>query len=236
MEDVKKIEAFLSVDTDSGYGYGNGNGYGDGDDYGYGGGFGSGDDYGFGYGYGSGYSSGFGSGDGSGFGSGSGSGSGSGDGYGDGIKTINGQTVYLVDGVQTVIEKVRGNCAKGAILRSDLTLEKCWIVKSEKRFAHGATLKAARDALLEKLFDDMSEDERIAEFVKTHKSDKVYPDKDFFDWHHRLTGSCEMGRMAFAKDRGLEDLNGSRTVKEFIALCENAYGGSIIKKLKEFYK
>ena len=57
-----------------------------------------------------------GSGDGSGSGSGSGSGDGYGDGYGDGIKEINGQRVYMIDGVPTLIDRVRGDYAKGSIL------------------------------------------------------------------------------------------------------------------------
>lgn len=152
------------------------------------------------------------------------------------MKSVNGEPVFSIDGVQTIIKKIKGNCARGFILRSDLTLEPCWVVKGNNCFAHGRTLREARDAMLEKMFDDMSEEERIAAFVEAHEKDKAYSDKDFFDWHHRLTGSCEMGRREFAREHGIEKLNGWRTVKEFIALCENAYGGSIIRKLKSFYE
>ena len=51
----------------------------------------------------------------------------------------------------------------------------------------------------------------------------------------RLTGSCEMGRMAFCKNLGLDSLDGERTVVEFIQLCEHDYGGDTIRKLKEYY-
>ena len=182
-------------------------------------------------GYGYGYASGYGHGSGYGYGSGYGDG----DWSGDGLKSINGELIWDVDGVQTLIERIKGNVAKGYILRGDLTLEPCWIAKGDNSFAHGKTLREAREALLEKLFEDMPEEERIEEFVKAHKPKTVYPDKDFFDWHHRLTGSCEMGRMEFARAHGLEALDGSRTVEEFISLCENSYGGSIIKKLREYY-
>ena len=228
---MNKIREFLSL----GSGYGDGDGSGSG--YGYGSGYGDGSGYGYGsgsgYGYGSGYGDGSGYGYGSGYGDGSGSGSGSGSGYG--FKSINGLAVYYVDETPTVFYKIKGNVAKGAILRGDMTLEPCWIVKGANCFAHGETLHKAREALLEKMFEDMPEDERIAAFVEAHKPGVVYPDKDYFDWHHRLTGSCEMGRMAFARDHGLESLEGSRTPEEFIALCENSYGGSVIKKLREYY-
>lgn len=183
--------------------------------------------------YGSG--SGFGSGSGSGSGFGYGYGSGYGFGDGSGIKQINGLAVYEIDDTQTVIYHERGNVAKGAILRGDLTLEPCYIVTQDGRFAHGKTLRDAMSALRDKLFEDMPEDERIAAFVAAHEWGKEYPDSDYYEWHHRLTGSCEMGRMEFAKERGLEKLDGKRTVEDFIVLCKDSYGSEIIRKLPEAY-
>ncbi|MBR6677602.1 MAG: hypothetical protein IKL23_02590, partial [Oscillospiraceae bacterium] len=101
-------------------------------------------------------------------------------------------------------------------------------------FAHGETLREARTAIVDKLFDGMSEEERINAFLKEHKSNIPYPNKDLYDWHHRLTGSCDMGRKAFVADHGLT-LDGETTVEDFIRLTENAYGGSTIKKLKKHY-
>ena len=185
--------------------------------------------------YGSG--SGDGSGDGSGYGYGDGCGDGSG--YGDGsgcVKSLNGHTVYAIDGVPSLIYRVRGNVAKGAILRDDLTAEPCFIVRDGAgSFAHGKTLREAREALLSKIFDDMPEEERIAAFVEAHKPGKLYPDADYFEWHHRLTGSCDMGRMEFARAHGMEALDGRRTPEEFIVLCKDAYGGAVIRKLMPVY-
>ena len=217
MEDVKlqdKIKEFLSIDT----GDGSGSGYGSGDGYGYGSGYGSG--YGDGYGYGS--------------GDGDGYGYGSGDGYG--IGQINGMHIHRIDDVQTIITSVKGNVAKGFIFQGDLSLTPCYVVKGNNLFAHGDNLHDAMAALTDKMFDDMPEEERIAEFIKAHPDkDKAYPNQDLFDWHHRLTGSCMAGRNAFVKDRGLS-LDGKTTVVDFIKLTENAYGGSTIKALANAYK
>ena len=182
-------------------------------------------------------SSGYGSGDGYGSGSGSGYGDGSGSGYGyGGLAEINGHKVYLVDQVPTIFTSIKGNVAKGFILQSDLTMTPCYVVKGNDMFAHGDDLHQAMAALTDKMFDDMPEEERIAEFIKAHPDkDKPYPNQDLFDWHHRLTGSCMAGRNAFVKDRGLT-LDGETTVAEFIKLTENAYGGSTIRKLKDLYK
>ena len=211
------IEEFLSIS----YGSGSGSGYGSGDGYGSGSGYGSGDGYGSGYGSGS--------------GSGSGSGYGYGDGSGYGIQSYNGAAVYMVDDVPTLISHVRGNVARGQILNSDLTTTPCYIAKQDGCFAHGETLHEAREALLEKLFDDMPEEARVAAFVKEHEPGKLYPNTDFFAWHHRLTGSCEMGRRQFARNHGIDVENGSMTPETFIYLTESSYGSSTIRKLKPFY-
>lgn len=183
-------------------------------------------------GYGSGY--GYGSGSGYGYGYGYGSGDGYGYGYGSGIKRLNDYEVYIIDGIQTIIKSIRNNVAKGFILQSDLTLTPCYIVKQNNIFAHGETLHDAMKSLQEKLFENLSEEDRIEEFVKFHEKDKKYSNKDFFEWHNKLTGSCLAGRNAFVKDHCI-DLEGESTVDEFIKLTENSYGGNIIKKLKEFY-
>ena len=124
--------------------------------------------------YGSGSGDGYGSGYGDGYGYGSGSGSGSGDGYGDGsgygIKSVNGNTIYIVDNIPTIITNVKGNIAKGFILGSDLSLTPCFIVKGNDQFSHGNTLHEAFESLQEKLYDDSTEEERIDKF-KEHFSD-----------------------------------------------------------------
>ena len=169
-------------------------------------------------------------------GNGDGSGYGDGSGDGDGISEFDGMNVYAVDDIQTILTSVRGALAKSFILHDDFTLMPCYVYRQDNVFAHGATAHEAREAALEKAFDDMPEAERIAAFVAEHEAGKTYPNTDFFSWHHRLTGSCFMGRSEFAKKHGIDVEHGEMTVEAFIALTENAYGGSTIKKLREFYR
>ena len=224
-----KIKAFLAVNYGSGYGYGDGSG--DGSGYGYGSGCGYGSGYGYGDGSGDGSGSGAGSGDGSGSGYGYGSGYGSGDGYG--VKSYCGDVVYTIDDVNTMLHSVRGNVAKGAILNRDLTLTPCYVVKQNNCFAHGRTLREAMNALRDKLFEDMPEEERIAAFLKETDREKAYPTTYFYDWHHRLTCSCDLGRRQFADDHGVDLDNGTMTLREFLDLTKNAYGGDVIRKVME---
>ena len=206
-----KIKNFLNLSYGDGYGYGSGYGSGNGD----GNGYGYSDDDGYGYGDGYGYSDGY------------------GDGYG--VKEVNGDTVYIVDDVPTIIKSVRDNIAQGFILQRDLTLTPCYVVKEQNRFAHGETLHDAFTALQEKLYDDSTEEERIEAFRKKFpKYDTPYPNRDLFAYHHVLTGSCRMGRESFCKDKGI-DLDGSTTVREFIELTKDSYGGDVICKLPEVY-
>ena len=188
----------------TGYGSGDGSGYGDG----------SGD--------GSGYGSGYGSGDGSGYG----------DGDGSGVKSVNGNTIYIVDNIPTIITNVKGNIAKGFIFQSDLSLTPCFIVKGNNQFSHGSTLHEAFESLQEKLYDDSTEEERIDKF-KENFSDfsKKYSAKELFVWHHILTGSCKAGRESFCRDKGIDVDNDKFTVYEFIELTRNSYGGEVIRKL-----
>ena len=211
----------------SGSGSGDGSGSGSGDGYGSGYGSGSGD----GYGYGSGYGSGYGDGDGDGYGYGYGDGDG--DGYGYGFKTFDRKDVFYIDGIRTIINRINGNVAYGAIIAADLSLNKCFIVKQDGKFAHGDTLRNAMSALSDKLFGDMPTEERIERFWAEFKLGKKYPAQLFFDWHHRLTGSCEMGRRQFAEDHGIDVETAKYTPEEFIELTENAYNRQIIKRLKE---
>lgn len=214
---MEKIKEFVTVQSGDGDGYGIGNGIGNGS------GYGSGHGYGHGYGNGSGY----------GIGNGNGNGYGHGYGYGSGVKSINGMSLYNIDGIQTIITSIHKNVAKGLILNSDLTFTSCYVVKQNNTFAHGKTIQKAMQALQDKQFKDMSEEERIEEFLK-HFSDtaKKYPVSEFYEWHNKLTGSCEMGRKQFAKEHDIDIDNDEMTVSEFIKITKNSFGGEIIRKLE----
>ena len=225
-----KIKKFLFIEdgcgNGDGCGCGDGNGNGDGCGRGYGCGDGNGYGNGCGYGYGNGY--------GCGYGYGCGCGCGYGDGCGCGeIKSINGQEVYVIDWIQTIITSVKENVAKGYILNKDLSLSPCFICKGENLFAHGDTLHEAYKALQEKLLEDKPIEVRIKMF-KEHFSDfnKPYPNIDLYEWHHILTGSCKMGRDSFAANHNIDVENGSMTIKTFVELTKNSYGSDIIKKLE----
>jgi len=66
----------------------------------------------------------------------------------------------------------------------------------------------------------------------TVNKSKGYGGITFFDWHGKLTGSCEMGRRSFAQDNGIDLEKDMLTVERFVELTKSQYGGEIIKKIE----
>lgn len=239
MEKLERIEQFLSV-PGTGYGYGDGDGFGSVDGYGYGDGNGSGTGFGEGYGYGDYFGEGYGIDpclsprDDFGYGSVDGDGYSFGSNFGYDFSMLNGERVYQIDAVPTLIDSVSGNIAKGRILQYDMTTRPCYIAKVGNYFAHGDTLRDAMAYAQAKYNENRPLEERIADF------NREFPDRDvkvdaarLFEWHHILTGSCLAGRKAFCEDRGLDYEHGHYTVNEFIRLTREAYGGEAIKELEK---
>lgn len=157
-----------------------------------------------------------------------------GGGSGYGLTSLNGQPVDMIDGVPTILTHIIGSTAKGFIVRADLSIAPTFVCKQGNTFAHGETLHKAREALLEKLFDDMPTEERIAAFCKEFKSGVKRPAMDFFSWHHRLTGSCEQGRKEFVRQHSIDINHDELTPEEFFKLTRRySYGGKIIRQTEQ---
>ena len=241
----EEVESFLFVQQIisnfdfrlKGYAHGCGTfqGYGSG----YGSGCGSGESDGYGYCYDYYYNDSNGSGSGNGFGSSNGSGSSCSNGYGNGnedIKALNGNIVDYIDSVPTIIIQVKGNFAKGYIIDEDnLTFESCYVAKVGNSFAHGKTLKEAVADAKEKEIEKMPIEERIEEFKDVFGSlDSEHTGKEFYDWHHILTGSCRMGRDGFCKTHKI-DLEKKYTVRYFLDITKDSYGSDIIELVCNAY-
>jgi hypothetical protein len=236
---MEKIANFLRIDNLSlNSKYGDGGGYGDGD--GNGDGYGNGGSNGGGNGDGGingyGYGDGNGDGDGYGYGYGDSYGNSYGKGDGNGLKSINNQPIYLIDEVQTIIISVKNNIAKGFIVESDLNLNPYYIAKGENEFAHGKTIKEAVEQLQQKLLESLSTDERIIKFKEHFNSVvKKYKASEYYNWHTTLTGSCDMGKKSFVKDRNIDLSKDKFTIKEFIELVKNSYNSTVILQLEKEY-
>lgn len=137
--------------------------------------------------------------------------------------------------MNTVIDSVKGNVARGAIFNSDFTLTPCYVVRGNNKFAHGRTLHEAFQSLQEKLYDGATEEERLLAFKEKFPGyDTPYGNADLYAYHHVLTGSCKMGRDNFREQHGLS-LGGTMTVRQFVALTKGEYGGETVAKLPAMY-
>lgn len=96
-------------------------------------------------------------------------------------------------------------------------------------YAPGKFVQRMKEA---KIMEDMPIEDRIWKFRQTFMAGKKYPAKDFYNWHHTLTGSCEMGRNEFARKHAIDIEKDMMTPEEFIRLTENAYGGAVIRQMK----
>lgn len=236
----EEVKRFLSVEKCYcgygggpiyGYGFGYGSGKGSYDGYGYGYGSGYGADYKDGSGYGSSFRYEDGSVSGHGFSSSPGFGFGNGD-----VTALNGNIVDYIDNIPTIIIQVHGNFAYGYIVKDDLTLSPCFIAKVGNSFAHGKTLKEAVADAKAKELGEMTVEERIAKFVEAFGPlDSEHTGKEFYDWHHVLTGSCKMGRDEFCKIHNI-DLTKMYSVKYFLDITKGSYGGDVIKLIRKAYK
>jgi hypothetical protein len=142
----------------------------------------------------------------------------------------------MIDGVQTLIYSVSGNYAKGAIVNSDLTLTDCCIAKVGDFFAHGDTLRQAYEDAQAKALQNMPVEDRIAKVKQDYPDpDKPIEHSELFRLHNVLTGSCVMGRKEFVKAHDLDPENGTMTMREFISLTKDAFGGDVIRQLAEAY-
>ena len=234
----EKIEKFLGVSSGDGSGYGDGSG--DGSGYGYGDSYGSGYGSGSGYGYGDGYGNGSGNGNGYDNGSGNGSGYGDGSGYGygngSGITEINDMKVCDVDNIPTIITNIHGNIAEGYTLQRNVILVPCYIAKVGDFFAHGTTAHQALHDAQGKYERNKPLSERIADTVAKYPTlDTVVSHTELYALHHTLTGSCRFGRDEFAANHGLDPEQGEMTMRQFINLTMDAYGGDAIKELLHAY-
>ena len=117
-----------------------------------------------------------------------------------------------------------------------MTLEACYIAKEDNSFAHGKTLKDAAADAAAKEMHRMPVEKRIEKFIEEFGFlDSEHTGKEFYDWHHILTGSCRMGRDEFCKDNDI-DLDTTYTVRYFLDVTKGAYGNEIIDAIRKMYQ
>ena len=148
----------------------------------------------------------------------------------------DGRKVYYIDDTPTVLYHVFGNFAKAAVICADFNSRPCYIAKGSGFFAHGDSVKEAAAALEAKIAENEPLESRIERFMQKYPTLSCEAvNKDLFLWHHILTGSCEFGRLEFAKSHNIDVEHGCMLISKFIELTEYEYGRAAIIQLKEKY-
>lgn len=70
-------------------------------------------------------------------------------------------------------------------------------------------------------------------FLDAVQDGPKYPARLFFDWHGRLTGSCQLGRKIFVENHGIDLDKDTMTLRRFLELTREDYGGETIRKVEE---
>ena len=144
--------------------------------------------------------------------------------------------VWKVDDVPTIITNIHANIAEGYTLQGNVILVPCYIAKVGHYFAHGTTAHEALQDAQEKYETNKPLSERIADTVSKYPTlDTVVSHTELYALHHTLTGSCRFGRDEFAANHGLDPEQGEMTMRQFINLTMDAYGGDAIKELLHAY-
>ena len=147
-----------------------------------------------------------------------------------------GERVWYIDGVPTLVDRVRRNAARCRIINDDFTTTQCYVARVGNYWAHGDSLRKAFEDAQAKVLKDSPVEDRIASFkVEFPKLSATAKCSEFYRWHHILTGSCTMGRNEFVKAHEL-DMDKDYTVGYFLTITANSFGGEIIKQLRELYE
>lgn len=148
---------------------------------------------------------------------------------------FDGHKLHNIDGVPTAITGVFGNYAQGFTIKNNSIKVICFIARVNNSFAHGETLRKAVEDASRKALQSKPIEERIQDTVKKYP-DPLQPiqNSELFSLHNILTGSCEFGRKQFCDQYGIS-LDDSMTMKQFITLTINDFGGDNIELLAEAY-
>ena len=153
-------------------------------------------------------------------------GDGNGDGYGDGYGYFDlTYPYYKVDGIWCKFVQIHGNYAKVIILDmyNSENCKKAYIAKDGCMFAHGETLKDARNSLLYKLSD------RDTSPFKEWKLDDVKTKKELIRAYRAITGACEFGTRHFCESVKLPN---KATIAEAIKITHGQYGS---ERFEQFF-
>lgn len=168
----------------------------------------------------------YGRGRGSGYGSGDGSGHASGSGHACGYR-IKGY--FAIDNILCkLLNQKRGSYKVETFPQRKI----CYLADYQGEIAHGDTLREAQEEAKRKYFSGLTFEENKKRFLQEFEKKQKLSGKDLYEWHGILTGSCKFGRDRFCEQHNI-DLRKKYTLREFVEIVKDDFGGDKIKQLLE---
>ena len=141
------------------------------------------------------------------------------------LQWVVGDKTYIkVDGIFSVVDSHRGNVWRTHRIDEDKTLYV--VTDGEGHYAHGSTLKEAKDDLIYKIND------RDKSLYENLSLDDEVSFEDAIAMYRTITGACSAGTRDFIENRLPEPHKDKYTIKEIISLTDGEYGS---ETLKEFF-
>ena len=131
--------------------------------------------------------------------------------------------VEIIDNIKTIILQRKKNVIKGLFLND---LQPCYVVEKDGVYAHGATLKEAKESLIYKITDRDKSD------YEDYTLDTEVTHEEAIKMYRVITGACEAGTRNFVENV-LAEKKEKYTVKEIIKLTEGQYGNETLKEFME---
>ena len=131
--------------------------------------------------------------------------------------------VQIIDEVKTIILQRKKNVIKGLFLND---LRPCYVVEKDGVYAHGATLKEAKESLIYKITDRDKSD------YEDYTLDTKVTHEEAIKMYRVITGACEAGTRHFVENVRAKKKE-KYTVKEIIKLTKGQYGNETLKEFME---
>ena len=139
--------------------------------------------------------------------------------------TIGNKTYIKADGIFSVVDGHRGNVWRTHRIGEDETLYV--VTDGEGHYAHGSTLKEAKDDLIYKIND------RDTSLYENLSLDDEVSFEEAIAMYRTITGACAAGTRNYIENRLPTPHKEKYTIREIIDLTDGEYGN---EKLKKFFK
>lgn len=139
--------------------------------------------------------------------------------------TIGNKTYIKADGIFSVVDSHRGNVWRTHRVGKEELLYV--VTDGEGHYAHGNTLKEAKDDLIYKIND------RDTSLYENLSLDDEVSFEEAIAMYRTITGACAAGTRDFVENRLPKPHKEKYTIREVIELTDGEYGS---EKLKNFFK